>query len=226
MAVYIINEPSSNFCKIGMTLDPSEKKLKKRYQTSLSSGIEIKIFEHNYPYMIEKLVHNELAEKNISLEIFNITPSDAELVIKKIMIEYSGEIELPFILRFLPYKHLQTICKLFEIKANSFHNILFEEICKKKAYEIFEKLKLPELKKIYAFICKKKVNTKWEMLQNLFKMQSKNLTNYSLAMPSKKLEADIKKKYKIYDLQLYFSYYGADGLNLFSKEVHRKIFKK
>lgn len=226
MAVYIINEPSNNFCKIGMTTDPSEKSLKKRYQTSLTSNIEIKIFKHNYPYMIEKLVHNELTEKNFSLEIFNITPSEAELVIKKIMAIYSNDIELSFILEFLPYKYLQMICKLFEIKANSPYAILTEEICKKKAYEIFEKLKLADLKKIYTFICKKKVNTKWEMLQNLFEIKRKNLTNYVLEMPSKKLEADLKKKYKIHNLQLYFSYYGADGLNLFSKEIQRKIFKK
>ncbi len=244
MAVYIINEPSTlsskldekSFVKIGMT-NPSQKlgeknlsleqSLKKRYQTSLSANLQIKIFEHHYPYLIEKSVHRELHEKNYSLEIFYITPAEAEVVIKKYINLYSGDIEISFILQFLPYKLLQLICKVLEIKANSTYEILIDELNNffnnNGAYVLFEKLKVDDIKKIYGYVCKKKVNTKWEMLQNLFEIRSFKMTDFFIEIPSKKMEADIKKTYKIYNLKLYFNYYGAEGLNIFSKAMRNKI---
>lgn len=78
MATYIVyNDP--NKLKIGATRKTKDikKSLKKRYQTALGSDVKILIFRCDYPFVMEKKVHNKFAPYRDSLEIFNVNIIDA-----------------------------------------------------------------------------------------------------------------------------------------------------
>jgi hypothetical protein len=74
--IYLINEQGSDNYKIGMTKS-NEAKRKKSLQTGNSSILEtIYTFKTEYPFRIETMLHNALANKRGNGEWFELTEEE------------------------------------------------------------------------------------------------------------------------------------------------------
>ncbi len=228
MAVYIISTKKDRKLKIGFTTKGKNNteiktNLKSRYQTSLGTDIEIDVFITHYPEILENLVHEKLQYCNDSLELFCIPLSDA----KKIIIELQKKVELlqinwEHIMKFLSYKNIQAMAKdLKSIAVFASGRKQIETDILKIPY-FCRYLSAETVKKIakHLFIKKTKKSEILYELRNISPQQE----NVTLSI-TKTLAQDIKKKYKIQDLDLFLTQFREQALQKFSIEILQKICK-
>ncbi len=74
--VYLICDPSTDLFKIGLTRGKLENRLKK-LQTGNGTELHLVAFhETEYPYKIEKMLHNHFSSKKEMNEWFNLNSED------------------------------------------------------------------------------------------------------------------------------------------------------
>jgi hypothetical protein len=74
--VYLICDPSTDLFKIGLTTGKLENRLKK-LQTGNGTELHLVTFhETEYPYKIEKMLHNHFSNKKELNEWFNLDTDD------------------------------------------------------------------------------------------------------------------------------------------------------
>lgn len=74
--IYVLCDPSTDLFKIGLTTGSIENRMKK-LQTGNGSEMHIVTFhETNYPYKVEKMLHNKFSPKKELNEWFSLTAED------------------------------------------------------------------------------------------------------------------------------------------------------
>ena len=74
--VYLIEDVNNKTYKIGVTRDKSEKRLKK-LQTGNSTELTIKyLYETEYPFRLESMLHTKYKEYNVLNEWFDLPQED------------------------------------------------------------------------------------------------------------------------------------------------------
>lgn len=75
--VYLIYDCSSHLYKIGVTKSPIEKRIK-QLQTGNGSELEVReIYDADYPYRMEKMLHLHFSNKRVKNEWFQLSETDA-----------------------------------------------------------------------------------------------------------------------------------------------------
>lgn len=80
--VYLICDVEKNLYKIGVTTGSIENRMKKLQTGNGTELLLVNYYECDYPFKIEKMMHNHFSNKKVLNEWFNLTDEEALSFIK------------------------------------------------------------------------------------------------------------------------------------------------